>query len=70
MMFQPKSLFPTITTAAGMLSGGLVGAASGFVVAEEWIVVLVYMAGAIVGATLGAWLGLKHQPAQIQPKET
>jgi hypothetical protein len=54
---KSKPLLPTITSAIGMLVGGLLAATSGLVANSESVVVLCYVLGFVGGAIVGAMLG-------------
>jgi uncharacterized membrane protein len=59
MSAPKKPLRPTMTMAAGILVGGLVGAGIGLTIQQEWAVLTGYIAGNVLGAVIGTYSGWK-----------
>lgn len=56
-MSKSRLLLPTITSAIGMLLGGLLGAVGGSFAGNESVVMVCYVLGFLGGAVAGAMLG-------------
>ena len=64
-----KPLLPTITSAIGMLLGGLLGAAVGPFSRSELVTIICYNLGFIGGAAVGAMVGWRMHARRSRGQE-